>query len=314
MPPHDFKVGRFMNCFGSRSYRHNSFSSCLKPLSIVWPAAWSDNKIHLSIAIFYFFRYNYYIDLYKRNCVIYMTCNISNENFKDAWAYLDRKRRWAKKLYYARQVAEFFTQGVFFVIFIAFAFSALTQFGGKTVLDFLNKFPDVMTKWKQFASYFQISLSWQFFLVTVLKIYAVCIALAAPFTAVVLLLYYPKKKEVPSQPELYHDALVLAYRDYSRYHNRFSGNMRNFASVFFGVSAFAFTTGFLMHCATMRKYHAFLEEYASKVNLAACCGALLLIAAYLILTLPIYWLVRYGLRSYLSRGFRSGLEQFICGC
>lgn len=237
--------------------------------------------------------------------------SISNENFEKAWIYLDRKRRWAKKFYYARQAAEFITQGVFFVLFMAFAFSALTQFGGKTVLDYLGRFPDVMAKWQLFAPYFQISLSWQFFLLTVIKIYAVCIALAAPFTAVVLMLYYPKKKAAPNQPELYHDAVVLAYREYTRYHNRFSGNMRNFASVCFGVTSFAFAAGYLMHCARIRKYHAFLEEYASKINLAACCSALLLIAAYLILTLPIYWLVRYGLRCYLSRSFRDALEQFV---
>lgn len=240
-----------------------------------------------------------------------MVKNVFNENLAEGWKYLDRKRRWAKKFCYARQIAEFISQGIFFVLFMAFAFSALTQFGGKTVLDFLDKLPYVMAKWRHYESYFHIDLSWQFFLLTVIKIYSVCIAFAAPFTAVVLMLYYPKKNEMPSQPELYRDAFVLAYKEYTRYHKRFSGNMRNFASVCCGVTSFAFAAGYLMHCARIRKYHAFLEEYASKINLAACCGALLLIAAYLILTLPIYCLVRYGLRSYLSRSYRNELDRFI---
>lgn len=238
---------------------------------------------------------------------------ISNENFPSVWNYLDNKRRWAKKLYVCRRVAEPAAQLVYFVLFFGFSFSCFLEYGGKLITDFLGKYPQAMHFWNEScAQYFPpISLSWESGLKLIADLTLISLAAAVPFVLLVILLYHPRRKEIPMQESLYRDGVTICYREFARYSGAFRAHTRNFCCVFFGVSAFAFAVGFSMHCARMREYHAFMEEYASKINLAANAGALGLIAAYVILNLPLNWALRYGLQNRISKSFRENLDSFL---
>lgn len=243
-----------------------------------------------------------------------MITNITNENFAAAWNYLERKRCWSKKFYISRYAADFVSQIIFFLCFMGFSFSLLNAYGGKYVADFLGKFPAAMAKWETVAQYFRIeNPTWQFALLTLLKVYCVCIVSAVSFAAIVLLLYWPRKKALPSHPSVYQDAAFVSYREFSRYHKHLSSNIRGFCGALYGVSALAFVTGFLMHCAQMRKYQFFFEQNAPRINLVACCGALLLIVFYFLLTYPLDMVIHCGLRNYIPQRFRQALELYHIG-
>lgn len=238
---------------------------------------------------------------------------ISKEAFRKMWESLDRKRRWARKLYACRVVAEPVAQIVYFILFAGFSIELLLTRGGKLVMQFLGKFPQAVAFWNErIAPFFSRPINtWQDAFAVWASIILTSIAAAIIFAMPVLLLYYPRKKQFPASSEIYRDSLLVCYREYSDYHHRFRDNTRGFCCTLFGITALAFVTGFLMNLNQMRQYQDFIGTTASKLSFIMGFSALGLIIAYLILNLPLHWFLRCGMRNYIPKALRDSLDSFL---
>lgn len=238
---------------------------------------------------------------------------ISNEAFVKAWESLDKKRRWAKKLYAGRVVAEPAAQIVYFILFSGFSIAQLLTRGGKLVTQFLEKFPEAIAFWNEkLAPFFGRPINtWQDALTIWASIILISVAVAVVFALPVMLLYYPRKKQLPASPEIYRDSLLACYREYADYHRRFRDNTRGFCCTLYGITALAFVTGFLMNLNQIRQYQNFIETTATKLSFIMGFSALGLIIAYLVLNLPLHWFLRYGMRNYIPKELRNSLDSFL---
>ncbi len=162
-------------------------------------------------------------------------------NFEENWKIVDAERRTAKKKYITMNVASFFSNMVFAVLTF-FSVNCLIHDHMKgSYCDYLEEIPYALPIWEKVTSLFlKPGQCWQLQVgLTALVVYAICFIVCGLFVLLVLALYHPSKKDIPTESPRENAAQMLTMaRDARRYANRTVTNGSAFWALLFMIAQF----------------------------------------------------------------------------
>lgn len=155
-----------------------------------------------------------------------LTAPITAETFDENWSIVDTELRKAKKKYVTTRAASFFSNMVFAVLILTVGNGLIHDHLTGSYCGFLEKIPYFLPAWEQ-VSDLVLKPNWGTFTqiaVPLILVYAICFAVSGIFVLIVMGIYHPFKRQLPTgtAKEKASQMLTMA-RDARRYSNGGTG-------------------------------------------------------------------------------------------
>lgn len=167
---------------------------------------------------------------------------ITAENFEENWNIVDSERRTAKKKYIMTKVASFFSNMVLTVLTLFAVNGLIHDHMSGSYCDFLETIPYLLPTWEKVSGFFlKPDQSWQVqVLLTALVVFAVSFLVCGLFVLIVLAIYHPFKRPLPTLTNKENAEQMLSMaRDARRFANRSGDRGNAFWAMIFMIAQFA---------------------------------------------------------------------------